>query len=183
MVKEQNGNVVLDDVDQKILYELQQDARKTTHEEISTTVGVSQSTVRNRITALEDTGVIKTYTPELDYERAGFPLRVQFICTPSMEQRNQAAKDALDVGGIITVQEMVTSERNLRIEVIATSSQDLTEITRELGNLNLSIHTSEIITNTLNQPFNYFEHSQSRAEVSEAAEDATIEHAPPADQE
>ncbi|WP_238532882.1 Lrp/AsnC family transcriptional regulator [Halalkalicoccus jeotgali] len=76
MVKEQDGNVVLDDLDREILYELQQDARKTTHEEISTTVGVSQSTVRNRITALEEAGVIKTYAPELDYERAGFSLRV-----------------------------------------------------------------------------------------------------------
>ncbi|KYH23744.1 hypothetical protein HAPAU_41780 [Halalkalicoccus paucihalophilus] len=100
-----------------------------------------------------------------------------------MDQRHQAAKDALDVGGIITVQEMVTSERNLRIEVIATSSEDLTEITRELGNLDLAIHTSEIITNTFTQPFNYFEHSRSRAEASEASEDTTIEHAPPADQE
>lgn len=41
--------------------------------------------VRNRITALENAGVIKTYTPELDYERAGFSLRVQFICTAPMD--------------------------------------------------------------------------------------------------
>ncbi|WP_157078538.1 Lrp/AsnC family transcriptional regulator, partial [Halalkalicoccus paucihalophilus] len=91
MVTEQDGNVVLDDVDREILYALQQDARKTTHEQISATVEVSQSTVRNRITALENAGVIKTYAPELDYERAGFPLRVQFICTTSMDQRHQAA--------------------------------------------------------------------------------------------
>ncbi|KYH24358.1 HTH-type transcriptional regulator LrpA [Halalkalicoccus paucihalophilus] len=180
MVKEQDGNVVLDDLDRKILYELQQDARKTTHEEISATVDVSPSTVRNRITALEDAGVIKTYSPELDYERAGFSLHVQFVCTAPMDQRHQTAHDALDIGGVITVQGMVTSERNLRIEVIATSSQDLTEITRELGNLNLDIHTSQIITNTFNQPFNYFEHSQSRPDVSE---DATIEHTPHTDQE
>lgn len=180
MVKEQDGTVTLDDVDREILYELQQDARNTTHQEISAEVGVSQSTVRNRITALENAGVIKTYAPELDYERAGFSLRVQFVCTAPMEDRHQAAQDALDVSGVITVQEMVTSERNLLVEVIATSSQDLTEITRELGNLNLDIHTSNIITNTFNQPFNYFEHSRSRLEISE---DATIEHAPPADKE
>ncbi|MEM4781277.1 MAG: Lrp/AsnC family transcriptional regulator, partial [Halalkalicoccus sp.] len=169
MVKQREGNVVLDDVDRQILYELQRDARKTTHEEISATVDVSQSTVRNRIAALEDVGVIKTYTPELDYERAGFALRVQFACTAPMEHRHQAARDALDVGGVITVQEMVTSERNLLVEVIATSSRDLTEITRELGNLHLDIHSSEIITNTNNQPPNYFEHRRSRAEAAKNA--------------
>ncbi len=77
----------------------------------------------------------------------------------------------------------MASEHNLLVELIATNSQDLTEITNELEDLNLAIHTSQIVTSTFNQPFNYFEHSRSRAAVSDASEDATIEHAPPANQE
>jgi Lrp/AsnC family transcriptional regulator, leucine-responsive regulatory protein len=171
MVKKRAGTLVLDNTDREILHVLQHDARNTTHETISAIVDVSQSTVRNRITALEDAGVIKTYSPELDYERAGFPLHVQYVCTAPMEDRHQTAQTALGVGGVITVQEMVTSERNLLIEVIATNTRDLTEITRELGNLALTIHCSQIVTNTYRQPFNYFEDSHSTSEADESEAD------------
>ncbi|WP_129116713.1 Lrp/AsnC family transcriptional regulator [Halegenticoccus tardaugens] len=99
MAKKHAGTLVLDDVDRTILYELQRDARRTTHEEISATAGVSQSTVRNRIVALEEAGVIKAYSSELDYERAGFALQVQFVCTASMETRHQAAQNAVNNHG------------------------------------------------------------------------------------
>ncbi|WP_228546432.1 hypothetical protein [Halegenticoccus tardaugens] len=81
--------------------------------------------------------------------------------------RGPLAAFSLEIGGIITVQEMVTSERNLLIEVIAANSHDLTEITRELGNLDLTIHSSQIVTNTYRQPFNYLEDSQSQSEADE----------------
>ncbi|WP_331236409.1 Lrp/AsnC family transcriptional regulator [Natronorarus salvus] len=165
MVTEKDRGVILDDVDRAILHELQRDARRITHEEISAEVGVSQSTVRNRIAALEETGVIKSYAPEIDYERAGFSLHVQFVCTAPMEDRHRIAREALEVGVVVTVQEMVTSERNLIVRVIATNSHDLTEITRDLGSLDMRIHSSEIVTNTYTQPFNYFESSRRRSEA------------------
>jgi len=174
MVNSQDDTVVLDDVDRRILYELQRDARRTTYGEISATVDVSQSTVRNRIATLEDAGVIKTYSPELDYERAGFPLRIQFVCTAPTETRHRIGQNALEVGGVITVQEMVTSERNLLIELIATSSRDLTEITRELVDIDLTIHSSNIVTNTYRQPFNYFEDDRSGSDVD--GDDQPITH-------
>ena len=88
-----------------------------------------------------------------------------------MEDRHQTAQTALEVGGVITVQEMVTSERSLLIEVIATNTRDLTEITRELGNLNLTIHSSQIVTNIYRQPFNYFQDSHSTSEADESEAD------------
>lgn len=71
MVTKHGSTFTLDNVDRGILYQLQLNARKATHEEISDAVGVSPSTVRNRIAQLEQANIIETYTPELNYEQAG----------------------------------------------------------------------------------------------------------------
>lgn len=130
MDSERDNLVSLDTVDYGILYELQLNARSATHEEISEEVGVSPSTVRNRISRLEEAGIIETYVPRLNYERAGFPLRVQFVCTAAPAIRSQCAQDALEIHGVISIDETITSERNLCIEVVALDTQDLAVITQ-----------------------------------------------------
>ena len=60
----------LDEVDRSILYLLQEDARGTSAEAMADKVGVSASTIRNRIDQLEDDGIIRGYHPEIDYEAA-----------------------------------------------------------------------------------------------------------------
>lgn len=69
----------LDDVDRSILYLIQQNARNKTAQEIADQVGVSASTVRNRIDDLEADGIIRGYHPEIDYEAANLPLQVTFV--------------------------------------------------------------------------------------------------------
>lgn len=157
MENDRDTMVSLDTIDCGILYELQVDARATTHEEISEEVGVSPSTVRNRISRLEEVDVIETYVPRLNYERAGFPLRVQFVCTAAPAIRSQCAQDALEIHGVISIDEMITSEQNLCLEVVALNTQDLAVITQQLDDLDLVIHSSEIITKTYTKPFTYFE--------------------------
>lgn len=49
--------VELDNVDRGILHELQYEARNRTAKEIADRVAMSASTVRNRITELEDDGI------------------------------------------------------------------------------------------------------------------------------
>lgn len=157
MDSERDDMVSLDTVDYGILHQLQLNAREVTHEEISDKVGVSPSTVRNRIRRLEEANVIETYVPRLNYERAGFPLRVQFLCTAPPAIRSQCAQDALEIHGVISIDETITSEQNLCIEVVALDTQNLAVITQQLDELDLVIHSSEIITKTYTQPFTYFE--------------------------
>ena len=165
--RDNTDTYTLDTVDRGILYELQLDARGITHEEISEKVGVSPSTVRNRIARLEAAGIIETYVPQLNYERAGFPLRVQFVCTAAPEIRSQCAQQAIELDGVIRIDETITSEQNLGVQVVALDTQNLAEITQQLTELDLQIHSSEIITKTYTKPFTYFEraeeHAQSRS--------------------
>jgi DNA-binding Lrp family transcriptional regulator len=66
----------LDEIDRGILHALQEDARHTTTEETGEAVGVSASTVRNRVEDLEASGVIRGYSPHVDYAGAGYDLNV-----------------------------------------------------------------------------------------------------------
>ena len=160
MVMDRDDTYTLDDVDRGILYELQLNARNTTQEEISEKLGVSPSTVRNRITRLEAAEIIETYVPQINYERAGFPLRVQFVCTAAPDIRSRCAQEAIELNGVIRIAETITSEQNLCIEVVALDTQDLATITQHLTDLDLQVHTSEIITKTYTKPFTYFERAE-----------------------
>jgi len=149
--------VSLDDVDRGILFALQRDARNTTISEIASEVDVSSSTVRNRIEEMEENGVIEGYYPKINYERANFPLHVLFVCSAPAEEREELAASALDSPGVVDVREMLTSTRNLYVEVVATNTRNLTEITNDLSKLGFEIDSSEIITNHYTRPWAEFE--------------------------
>lgn len=148
----------LDDVDRGILFALQRDARNTTIAEIAAEVEVSSSTVRNRLDALEDTGVIESYYPKVDYERAAFPLHVLFICTAPADRRERLAREALSTKGVVDVREMLTSAQNLYVEAVAVDTHDLTTITNDLATTGIELVTSEIIANHYTRPWSHFEY-------------------------
>lgn len=150
----------LDDVDRGILHQLQKEARHATAQEIADTVGVSPSTVRNRIADLEDAGVIQGYHPDIDYEEAGLPLRAVFVITAPPKERTEAVEDLLDVKGVVDVREMLTGKRNVHVEVVGTSTQDLVRITDAIHALDLSIESSEILRQRQMQPFDHFVHGE-----------------------
>lgn len=144
---------VLDDVDRGVLYALQRDARNVTAQEIAEAVDVSASTVRNRIANMEDAGIIRGYQPLIDYEKAGYPLRVIFVATADPEERERLLLEVLSVNGIVDVREMLTSQRNLFIEAVATGVRDLAAITNALNERGLEIVSSEIVAGHESQPF------------------------------
>lgn len=149
----------LDAVDRGILHALQQDARNVTTADIADQVPVSASTVRNRIQNLEASGVIDGYRPTLNYERAGYQLRVVFTASVPVEDRARLATDALGVRGVIDVRELPSGTDNLYVEAVATSTKNLTEITQALSATGLTIERSEIVTNHYTRPFGELEHT------------------------
>lgn len=146
----------LDDVDRGILHMLQQEARRTTAQEIAETVGVSPATVRNRIDQLETDGIIEGYHPEINYEAANLPLRVLFVCTAPPTERGDLAEQVMNVKGVVDLREMMTGRRNIHVEVVATSTEDITRITDAIHDLGLSIESSELLKRRKRQPFNHF---------------------------
>lgn len=164
----------LDDVDRSILYMLQQDARNSTAQDIADRAGVSPSTVRNRIDQLEADGIIKGSHPEIDYEAADLPLQVTFVISASPMKLEEYSKHLRGIQGVIDVREMLTGRRNLHIDVVGTSTTDLTRITDAIHELGVEIESSEMMRRRHVQPFNHFFLQGSEA-MSAHADDPDVE--------
>jgi DNA-binding Lrp family transcriptional regulator len=146
----------LDDVDRSILYLLQRDARNATAQEMGDTVGVSASTVRNRIDRLESDGIIKGYHPEIDYEAANLPLQVTFVISAPPAELVDISADLRKIQGVVDVREMLTGRRNIHADVVGTSTSDITRITDAIHDLGVTIESSEMLRRRHVQPFNHF---------------------------
>ncbi|WP_435151593.1 Lrp/AsnC family transcriptional regulator [Haladaptatus sp. DFWS20] len=153
----------LDDVDRGILHLLQEDARNTTTTEIGDAVGVSASTVGNRLQRLEDEGIINGYHPQIDYHNADFPLRVLFICTAPIPDREELAERALDVEGVVNVKEIMAGVENVHVETVAPSRDDVTAVGKSLNDIGLDVVNEVLVKSEYVQPFDHF----GRDEVSE----------------
>lgn len=129
----------LDDVDRGILRRLQQDARNNRPPDIAEHVDVTANTVRSRIERLEDRGVIRGYHPHVDYERAGYALRVGLRCSASTLDTEAVVDDLLAVEGVIRVTEILSSTENLAVELVAEDPDRLPEIVAEIRDLGLSV--------------------------------------------
>lgn len=146
----------LDRVDRGILFLLQEDARHATTTAMAEKLDVSASTIRNRIERLEAGGVIRGYHPDIDYDRAGLQLHVLLICSVPNPERQRLAEQALDVHGVVQLQEVLNGDENLQIEVVGTETDDLADIMDELSELGIEIVNSKILKNTNVRPFDHF---------------------------
>jgi Lrp/AsnC family leucine-responsive transcriptional regulator len=135
----------LDATDRSILYYLQQDARHTSSGDIASKLDLSPSTVRTRLSKLEESGIIRGYHIDIDYDQAGYPLYTKIICTAPVTERDQLAKEARDVHGVTAVREIMTGKRNLYVNAIGKSHDDLNRIAEELDGIGLDIVDEQII--------------------------------------
>lgn len=146
----------LDSVDRHILYHLQQDARGTSSTDIAEELGLSSSTVRTRLTKLEDSGIIRGYHIDIDYDRAGYPLYTKIICTAPVPERDVLAKEARSVQGVTAVREIMTGERNVYVNAIGEDHDDLNRISKDLDALGLRIVDEQLIRDEYVCPYHGF---------------------------
>lgn len=150
------GREGLDELDRRVIYELQVDARHTSSSDIAEEMDVSASTVRNRIARLEDRGILRGYHADVDYEKAGFQLYTLIVCTAPIPQREELAREALEVTGVVEVQEVMTGEENVLASVVGEDSDDLSRIGRELSGIGLHVVDEDVIRNHHVHPYHRF---------------------------
>lgn len=146
----------LDSVDRHILYYLQRDARATSSTDIAEKLGLSSSTVRTRLNKLEDSGIIRGYHIDIDYDLAGYPLYTKIICTAPVPERDALANSARDVRGVTAVREIMTGERNVYVNAIGKDHDDLNRISKELDALGLTIVDEQLIRDEYVCPYHGF---------------------------
>jgi Lrp/AsnC family leucine-responsive transcriptional regulator len=162
---------VLDSVDKSILYHLQQDARKTSSSDIAEKLDLSPSTVRTRLNKLEESGIIRGYHIDIDYDLAGYPLYTKIICTAPITDRNRLAKEAQKVSGVTAVREIMTGKRNVYVNAIGQSHDDLNRIAEALDGLGLDIVDEQLIRDEYVCPYQGFHKEESEPRPSPAGEE------------
>lgn len=146
----------LDDTDREILDFLQEDARNHTNSKIAEVVGISPSTVSKRLKKLEASDIIKGYFPTIDYDIAGYPLRVLFICSAPITERGDLIQEILESRGVISVRELMTGNDNLHIEVVGQSNEDITNLALSISNLGIEIGEEVLVKNEYHRPASVF---------------------------
>lgn len=147
----------IDDTDQAILYLLQAETRTdATHDEIAERIDVSSSTVSNRIRRLRDEDVIEEFEPVIDYEAAGAPHHLLFICTAPIAERTRLCERAISVPHVVSTRELLTGSRNVHVEVVDMDAGDIESAAEELDSLGLEVDTSELLRSEYNRPFDCF---------------------------
>ncbi|GAB3416563.1 Lrp/AsnC family transcriptional regulator [Haloparvum alkalitolerans] len=146
----------LDDVDREILYALQEDARNLSSGEIAERTSASSSTVRKRIQRLESEGVIKGYSAEVDYQRSGYPLRMLLFCTAPIPDRGDLIDEILEIPKVVSVQELVTGEKNLLVTAVGETDGDITPVAQELLDMGLTVADEVLVRSHESTPFDDF---------------------------
>lgn len=150
------SNYQLDDVDKTILKTLQEDARNISSGEIAEETGTSASTIRKRIQRLQENGILKGYSADVDYGNSGFPLRMLLYCTAPIPERGRLVDDILEIGGVVSVQELVTGEENLLVTAVGEKDSDITPVAQKLLNLGVTVSDEVLVRSHETTPFDGF---------------------------
>lgn len=124
--------------------------------DIAEELGLSSSTVRTRITKLEENGIIRGYHVDIDYDLAGCPLYTKMICTAPVPERDRLANEARNIRGVTAVCEIMRGERNVYVNAIGKNYDDLNRISTELDALGLGIVDEQLIRDEYVCPYHGF---------------------------
>ena len=140
--------IVLDEFDHKILKLLTENSRLS-YAEIGRKISLSQSATKERVQNLTDTGVIKSFTADIDYGLLGYSLKVII----HLKFKNDEFKifiDHLKMFPEIISCKRITGEYCLIAECVLKDSSHLENIIDRLikfGIPSTSVQLSEIKTN------------------------------------
>ena len=146
----------MDPVDKGIIYLLQENARTNTTASIGEQVGVSSSTVTNRIQKLESEGVITGYHPSVDYGKAGLDHLFVVVGTVPFDEQSDVVDDIMSVAGVVSVRELLSNDQNVSIELVQHTREKLEASLRELDRLGVDIERFELLKRERTKPYNHF---------------------------
>lgn len=157
----------LDEIDRRILHALMDDARNLSSSTLAEQANVSGATIRNRIHKLEDAGIIRGYTAEIDFELAGGKLTNLYLCDVPVTEREVLAHEARAIPGVINVRTLMTGRRNLHVLAVGEDTRDLRRIARHLTDLGIHIEDEDLVEEELSAPYAPFSPDDDAGELSD----------------
>lgn len=116
----------IDNINKKILYYLQQDGRLT-YKEIAKKLSRSETTIRDRIKAMETAGVIQGYTALIDKTALGLNFFAIILANPtSISDLDSVTEKIKKVKNVLRVYQ-IAGEYKIAIFMVAPSYKELKE--------------------------------------------------------
>lgn len=134
----------IDNINKQILFLLQKDARKT-YKEIAAELKRSETTIRDRIKAMERIGIIQGYTALIDKTALGLNFFAMILANPVSSPDLDSITDKIKkVKNVLRVYQ-ISGNKRLAIFMVAPSYKELKEIIR-LQLLPLGLKDEEIVS-------------------------------------
>lgn len=143
----------LDETDEKILELYYEDSRKS-YRSIARKVGVAPGTVVARMKRLEELGIIKRYTVQIDSEKLGYDLTVLIECTISKGMMIEAGHEMTKLKNTRAVYN-ITGDADVMIIAKFRNRTELSEFTKKLLKMpNVERTKTHLVLITLKEDFN-----------------------------
>jgi len=124
-VKLKNNTLILDDTDLEILEALQKDSRQT-YMAIGKLLGISHSTVYDRIKRMEQNGIIKKYTTLIDTEKAGTKSITAIMTVFTDPKESEKVAEILSAAPqVLEVYTSLSEELQIIVKVAAENQESL----------------------------------------------------------
>jgi len=136
--------VKIDNINKKIIFLLQKDARMT-YKEIASELNRSETTIRDRIKAMEKIGIIQGYTALIDKTALGLNFFAIILGNPNTSSElDKVTNKIKKVKNVMRVYQ-ISGNKRLAIFMVAPNYKELKEIIRSQL-LPLGLKDEEIIT-------------------------------------
>jgi len=78
------------------------------------------------------------------------------FCTAAIPERGDLVPEILDIDGVVSVQELVTGEKNLLVTVVGKSDSDITPVAQELLDMGITVADEVLVRSHESTPFGDF---------------------------
>lgn len=133
----------IDNINRKILYYLQKDGRMT-YKDIAKEINRSETAIRDRIKALETSGIIQGYTALIDKTALGFHCFAMILANAPSSTLDEITLKIKDIKNVLRVYQ-ISGEHRLAIFMAAQSYKDLKDIMKKYFGP-LGVTNEEVIT-------------------------------------
>ena len=141
---------MVDDISEKVLEEYLLDSRQS-FREVARKIGVSSGTVASRIKDMEETGVIKKYTTQLDYEKLGYELTAVTEIIISEGMMMEVGDEISKIRQAVTVYN-VTGDSDILVIAKFKSRSNLSDFTKTILKMPHVVRTKTcVVLNTLKE--------------------------------
>ena len=138
------GFVKIDNINKKILYLLQKDARMT-YKEIANELKRSETTIRDRIRAMEQVGIIQGYTTLIDKIALGLNFFAIILANPvSSSDLDKVTEKLKKLKNVMRIYQ-ISGKQRIAIFMVTQSYRELKEILRTQV-IPIGLKDDEIIT-------------------------------------